>query len=246
MTERDRRSISQHEHQLTIGPSNVQWNGSALVVDIDERGGPPWFGSIRGRIILTPLLLYPYELALTEDSSHIWRPFAPIARIRTELEAPGWNWEGHGYFDANFGDRALEDDFDYWTWSRYPTNAGAAVFYDAIRRDGSTLKASIQFGDNGEVAEVVPPPSVRLPRSFWALRRETRADHGHKPRQVMSMLDAPFYTRSLLRTHIFGSQTVGVHETLDLGRLRSKVIMPMLACRVPRVINWKSIRKQLP
>jgi carotenoid 1,2-hydratase len=32
----------------------------------------------------------------------------------------GHRWEGHGYFDANFGTRALEADFAYWTWGRFP------------------------------------------------------------------------------------------------------------------------------
>jgi carotenoid 1,2-hydratase len=52
------------------------------------------------------------------------------------------------------------------------------------------------------------------------VRRETRADAGLPPRQVKAMLDAPFYTRSVVRTQLRG-ESDGVHEALDLNRFRS-------------------------
>ena len=76
---------------------------------------------MRGRITLTPPALTDIELPLTADGAHVWRPFAPIARISVDLEAKGWQFDGHGYFDSNFGTRALEEDFSSWTWARYPT-----------------------------------------------------------------------------------------------------------------------------
>jgi len=78
-----------------------------------------------------------------------------------------------------------------------------------------------------------------LPRSLWAVARETRADTGYQPKQVKNMLDAPFYSRSAVKTKINGMETVGVHEALDLVRFRSPLIKPMLAVRVPRRANWK-------
>ena len=54
----------------------------------------------------------------------------------------------------------------------------------------------------------------------------------------MGMLDAPFYTRSMVQTVLDGARTVGVHEALDLRRFRSRLIKPMLACRVPRRAGW--------
>ena len=71
----------------------------------------PHAQKIKGRVIVTPSALTSVELPLTEDGAHIWRPFAPKADIRVELNRPGWTWHGHGYFDANFGTRALEADF---------------------------------------------------------------------------------------------------------------------------------------
>jgi carotenoid 1,2-hydratase len=76
-------------------------------------------------------------------------------------------------------------------------------------------------------------------RSLWAVKRETRADPGaSRPRQVKAMLEAPFYSRSMVETRIDGETTIGVHEALDLRRFRSTLIKPMLAVRVPRRPGW--------
>ena len=52
------------------------------------------------------------------------------------------------------------------------------------------------------------------------------------------MLDAPFYSRSVVQTTIDGERVEGVHEALDLNRYSSNLIKPMLAVRVPRRKNW--------
>jgi carotenoid 1,2-hydratase len=54
----------------------------------------------------------------------------------------------------------------------------------------------------------------------------------------MSMLDAPFYSRSVVETRLEGELTQGVHEALDLTRFRSPLLKPMLAVRVPRRSGW--------
>lgn len=77
-----------------------------------------------------------------------------------------------------------------------------------------------------------------MARSLWTVRRETRADTGFLPCQELAMLDAPFYTRSAVRTCIDGEQTVGVHEALDLRRYAQPLLKPMLAVRVPRRARW--------
>ena len=63
---------------------------------------------MRGKITLAAKSITNVELPLTPSGTHIWRPFAPTADIDVDLEAKGWQWSGHGYFDANFGTRALE------------------------------------------------------------------------------------------------------------------------------------------
>lgn len=237
MTERGRADLRQGARALEIGPSAMRWDGRQLTVDVNETAGLPRIGTLRGTVTLTPTAVTDVELALTSDGAHIWRPFAPVADINVALDAPGWSWVGHGYFDANFGTRALEADFGFWTWGRFPTETGALCFYDAERRDGSRLAQAVRFGGDGTAAAVAPPPAATLPRSGWAVRRETRSDPGSAPRQVMPMLDAPFYCRSAVAVTLDGRPSVGVHEALDLRRFRSPLLKPMLAVRVPR---WPS------
>jgi carotenoid 1,2-hydratase len=162
-----------------------------------------------------------------------------VAEIDVDLTGSGWQWSGHGYFDANFGTRALEEDFSYWTWGRFPTAGGAACFYDATRLDGTELAQAIRFDRTGKAEALPMPAKAPLRRSLWAVRRETRADPNYRPKQVLAMLDAPFYSRSAVRTQLDGEETVGVHEALDLRRFRSPLIKPMLAVRVPRRARWR-------
>lgn len=216
----------------------MHWNGSALAININEVSSLPLVSRVRGQIVLTPSALTSVELPLTIDGAHVWRPFAPTARIKVNLEAKGWQFDGHGYFDANFGTRSLETDFSYWTWGRFPTSNGATCFYDATRRDGTALDAAIAFDTDGRAKQIAAPPATPFRRTLWALRRETRADAGTTPRQIKPMLDAPFYSRSVVETRINGETVQGVHEALDLNRYRSPLLKPMLAVRVPRRANW--------
>ena len=238
MTDRGRGALRQTADALTVGPSQMRWENGALVIEIDEISSPPLISRVRGQIRLIPEAITGVEAMLTPDGAHIWRPFAPSARIEVDL-TQGHSWQGHGYFDANFGTAALEDDFNYWTWGRFPqAGGGATCFYDGVRRDGSTLALGLAFDKDGAAREITPPPVARLPRTAWALRRETRADAGFVPRQVMPMLDAPFYSRSQVRTRINGEVTTGVHEALDLRRFAQPLLKPMLAVRVPRRPGW--------
>ncbi|MEM0948330.1 MAG: carotenoid 1,2-hydratase [Pseudomonadota bacterium] len=237
MTDRGEAALRTTADTFQVGPSALHWRQGRLEIDVNELSAPPLPGRVKGRITLTPATVTGVELPLHPAGTHVWRPFAPSARIEVDLNR-GWQWTGHGYFDANFGTRALEDDFSYWTWGRFPTPGGATCFYDADRRDGSRLATGIHFSDTGEVREIDAPPRTRMARSLWTVRRETRADPGYNPRQVKAMLDAPFYSRSAVRTQIDGHETVGVHEALDLNRFASPLLKPMLALRVPRRPSW--------
>ncbi|MFO7806729.1 MAG: carotenoid 1,2-hydratase [Paracoccaceae bacterium] len=239
MTDRGRSALRQSADSLTIGPSAMHWTGSALVITLNEWAAPPIPGAVRGTITLTPTGVTEVELPLTTDRAHVWRPFAPTAAITVDLEAQGWQWDGHGYFDSNFGTRALEADFDTWTWARYPrADGGSACFYDADRRDGSRLAAAMAFDADGAARMIDAPPLTPFKRTGWRMDRATRADPGTTPRQIKPMLDAPFYNRAAVETTIEGETVQGVHEALDLRRYRSPLLKPMLACRVPRRTNW--------
>ena len=239
MTDRGERALRLSDDTFQVGPSSMHWTGSELVIDINEISSPPLISRVRGTITVRPDWLTTVELPLTIHGTHVWRPFAPSSDIEVNLEAPGWQWKGHGYFDANFGTSALEDDFSYWTWGRYPLSDGALCFYDATRRDGTDLGVGLKFYRSGDIQILRSPPKVGFKRSLWRVRRETRADAGYKPHQVQNMLDAPFYSRSAVRTQFAGEETVGVHEALDLNRFRSPWLKPMLAVRVPRRPGWR-------
>ncbi|MBC6407565.1 MAG: carotenoid 1,2-hydratase [Rhodobacteraceae bacterium] len=240
MTDRGHRALRQTASRLEVGPSAMRWCGDHLVIDINEISVLPIVSRVRGKIRVIPDAITTGELPLTPDDAHIWRPFAPSARIEVDIERPGWQWNGHGYFDANFGNRALEEDFSYWTWGRFPTQKGAACFYDAVRLNGSSLAAGVRFDAAGRAHAMDLPPKRKMRRSrLWAVARDTRADDGFKPHQVLNMLDAPFYSRSAVKTQIDGEETVGVHEALDLTRFRSPLLKPMLAVRVPRRAGWQ-------
>ena len=239
MTDRGRSALRQTEDTFTVGPSSLHWDGTSLTIDINEISAPPVISRVRGQIKLTPKAVTSKELLLTNDGAHVWRPFAPISDITVDLEADGWQWDGHGYFDSNFGTRALEEDFSFWTWGRYPTSDGAVCIYDAERRDGTTLDSAIGFSPDGNMAYTDAPPRTSFKRSLWQVRRETRADAGTMPRQVLPMLDAPFYSRSAVETTLNGERVTGVHEALDLNRFASPLLKPMLACRVPRRAKWR-------
>lgn len=217
----------------------MRWQDGRLIIDINEVSGLPLISRMRGRVTLTPQAITSVELPLKADGSHVWRPFAPSCDIDVALEAPGWKWSGHGYFDANFGTAALEDDFSFWTWGRYPTASGATCIYDAALRDGTELNCAFHFDKDGGAHVIDAPPRTPFKRSLWQIRRETRADPGTTPRQVMAMLDAPFYARSVVKTRLNGEDVIGVHEALDLDRYASALVKPMLAFRVPRRSNWR-------
>ncbi|WP_435138693.1 carotenoid 1,2-hydratase [Pseudopelagicola sp. nBUS_19] len=239
MTDRGSAALRQSKDCLQVGPSSMCWTGRDLVININEVSSLPLISRIRGQIILSPSSITKVELPLTMGGEHIWRPFAPIADISVQLEAEGWQFRGHGYFDSNFGTRPLEKDFNTWNWARYPTSNGATCFYDAKRCDETVLDTAINFEPDGSAQHVAAPPLTPIRRTLWALKRETRADHGTTPRQIKPMLDAPFYCRSVVETHINGEATQGVHEALDLRRYANPFVKPMLAVRVPRRTKWE-------
>ncbi|NNE53068.1 MAG: carotenoid 1,2-hydratase, partial [Sulfitobacter sp.] len=158
MTDRGVSALRTSTDTFTVGPSSLHWTGRELVIDIDEISSLPLISRMRGRITVTPSAITAVELPLTPDGAHIWRPFAPVSDIRVDLNASGWQFDGHGYFDSNFGTRPLEHDFSYWTWGRYPTAKGATCFYDATRRDGSSLETAVAFTRDGQASHTEAPP----------------------------------------------------------------------------------------
>ncbi|MEL6485716.1 MAG: hydroxyneurosporene dehydrogenase [Pseudomonadota bacterium] len=236
MTERPRDCVTRAERELTIGPSHIEWDGNALVIDIEERDTRlfnPIRRPVRGRVRVVPEALNPAAFALDGNENHIWHCMAPRARIEVEMEEPGLSWSGKGYFDHNRGSEALEEGFRVWHWSRAHMRRGAVVCYEGERADGSLFASAIRFKPDGTPEEAELPATAPLPRSKWQVERRTRSEIGlSKVRRTWE--DTPFYARSELASQLYGEQVVAVQESLDMRRFANPVVQFMLPYRMPR------------
>lgn len=233
MTERRRRTLRREADSLVIGPSRLDWDGATLVARVTELACPvPQ--PVRGVVRLTPRAIERVVYPLDGAGAHRWRPIAPCARISVDFEKPGLSWQGEAYFDHNEGDGPLADGFTSWNWSRAATRRGAMVFYHAKRRDGGSTELALSFAASGGVAAIEAPPPCPLPMSWWRIARETRSDGGTEARLIRSFEDTPFYARARIGATVDGEAVDGVHETVDLDRLRSPIVQAMLPFRMPR------------
>lgn len=234
MTERGRSAVDRSASNLSIGPSNMAWDGEALVVTIDETT-VPWRTRLSGRVRLWPDTLMRQSHPLDAQGLHLWRPIAPCARVEAQFSDPGLHWHGTGYLDSNRGQRPLEQDFTNWSWSRAALGQRrSAVLYDVRRRDGSELSLALAFDTQGGCRSFAPPPVVTLPATGWRMRRDTRSDAPVSTRVEQTLEDAPFYARSVLRTQLLGTSVPAIHESLSLQRWVRPVVQAMLPFRMPR------------
>jgi carotenoid 1,2-hydratase len=233
LTERRAGSLRRDRDTLCIGPSAVAWDGDALTIRIAETTVPVP-SRLRGTIRVHPAALTGHTEALDAAGRHRWSPIAPAGRVEVAMEQPALRWSGHAYLDSNTGDRPLEDDFIRWDWSRAELGDGAALLYDAIRRDGSALSLALRTDAAGRVTPFEAPPPAPLPPTFWRVQRATRADAGHAATVRRTLEDAPFYVRDVLATRLLGQDTVAMHESLSLDRFRNPVVQMMLPFRMPR------------
>lgn len=221
---------------LTIGPSSLEWDGTTLTIRIDEVTAPiP--SRLRGIVRLRPEALGDRAFTLDAAGRHRWQPIAACARAEVALDNPALRWSGPAYFDTNAGAAPLEEDFCTWDWCRAPLKRGTAVLYNVQRRDGTAQSLALRADPSGLVENAEPPPPADLPRTRWRVARPTRADAGHPPRIVQTLEDAPFYSRSVIATHLFGEPATAMHESLSLDRFRAPVVQAMLPFKVPRAFR---------
>ena len=233
MTERGAARLSRGTDHFTLGPSRLRWSEGALTIDIDETAAPlP--RRVRGQVRLRPLCQPERAFALDADGRHVWRPIAPAAHVEVELDAPALRWRGTGYFDANRGERPLEEDFASWHWSRSADESGARILYDGVRRDGTPFSLALDIGADGAVSPFAAPPASRLPGTFWRIDRRTRCDAGTAPQVLACLEDTPFYARSLIRSAVGRRAGAAFHESLSLDRFRHWLVQGMLPFRMPR------------
>jgi carotenoid 1,2-hydratase len=237
MTERNAAALAQSPDCLTIGPSSVRWEGDRAIIEIDEVTAP-FPQRVRGQITVHCDHVYDRASYLDARREHRWWPINPRARAEVRLNSPDLNWDGHAYFDSNDGDVPLEDSFDYWNWSRASlADGGAAILYDLELKGGGFRSLALRYGTDGKVEDFVSPDlMLKLPRTRWLVERQTRCEPPAKPEVVESWVDAPFYSRSVVSTHLLGESVTAVHESLDMRRFVSPAVQIMLPFKVPRVI----------
>ncbi len=232
MTERGAGALRRDAASLRIGPSGLHWDGTVLTADILETTVPVP-GRIRGRIKVYPQALATHEVLLDGAGLHRWSPIAPGARVEVEMQQPALRWQGTAYLDTNSGDTPLEEAFVGWDWSRAKVLGGTAVFYHGLRRTGERFGVALRYDGAGNAQDFVAPPEVELPRTFWRMKRVTRSEAGAEALQVLE--DAPFYSRSVLRSQLFGEPVTAVHESLSLDRFVNPVVQAMLPFKAPRM-----------
>jgi carotenoid 1,2-hydratase len=234
MTERGRAALWRDRTTLRIGPSQVRWDGDALVIDVEEKGAV-WPSPVRGRIRVIPQVLGKRRFRLDPQGRHIWEPLAPRSHVEVAFSDPDIAWAGQGYLDANHGSEPLEAGFADWQWSRAHLKGGdTAVIYEGKLCGGDDFGMALRIGNDGNAEVIEMPDPVVLPKTGWRIERLTRADPGHTARLRATWEDTPFYSRSAIATRMFGEDVVAVHESLSLDRFRSPVVQWMLPFRMPR------------
>ncbi len=232
MTERGARHCHRDETQFTIGPSQLRWDGQALVIDIDEVA-LPLPRRIRGTIKVHPQQLFNFSTALHPSGLHRWGPLAPSARIEVDLQQPGQRWSGLAYLDSNEGDEPMAGACTEWDWSRTPLPDGStAVLYDVDPGRPQARLLALRFFKDGRIEPFEAPGHQRLAKTAWRIDRRMRSDG---PVSVAQQLeDTPFYQRAVLKSQLLGAEVESFHETLNVPRLVSPVVQAMLPWRMPR------------
>jgi carotenoid 1,2-hydratase len=233
MTERGKRSLSRSANRFRVGPSHLRWRDGQLEIHVEERSAP-FARSVRGRITLAPNFINARDFELDAGGLHKWQPIAPAARISVRMSSPALSWEGKGYFDTNSGERALEDDFDHWNWSRCGKKNGTSITYAVTEKGGAERSLALQFTPTGSLERIPVPPEHTLPGTGWKVGRPCRA--ANAPSVARTLEDTPFYSRSLLQSGDVPDGPLTMHESLDLRRFRSGWVRFLLPFRMPRVL----------
>jgi carotenoid 1,2-hydratase len=150
-----------------------------------------------------------------------------------ELDHPKLKWSGSAYLDSNAGQQPIEDAFASWHWSRAALRDGTAVLYDVSRRGDENLSLALRIDRSGRIEEFPVPPLAGLKASRWGITRATRSANATAA-VTQTLLDSPFYARSLVSSSLLGQQTLAVHESLSLDRFRSAWVQALLPFRMPR------------
>ncbi len=228
MTERGRDAVDRDATRFAVGPSQLVWRDGSLVIDINERSSP-FARPVHGRVVVTPDYLNATAFHLDAAGRHVWQPLAPSARIEVDIDRPGRSWQGHAYIDTNAGERALEDDFVRWNWSRSQRGPVTHITYAVTNHEGAERGTAVDFERNGEMTTHMTPEALRLPTTAWGIERPARSRVALNV--VQTLENTPFYARSLLTTE---NSTPVMHESLALDRFQTRWVRFLLPFRMPR------------
>ncbi len=231
-TERGAGDLERSVERLAVGPSELRYEGESLVADVHEVT-VPWPRRLVGTVRLTPSARQPLQFPLDPAGRHHWWPAAPSARVDIDFSYPSLRWQGHGYFDSNWGEEPLEAGFTRWHWARQSEPDGAvSVRYEAWPRQGKVQQIGRRFADDGSSADIDVGQSIKLPPTLvWRMPRPARGEQGLAVARTLE--DTPFYSRSVLSSDGSG-QWDTVHESLDLDRFASRWVQFLLPFRMPR------------
>ena len=244
-TEFSSEEITRNASEFVLGDSRLHRDESGLTIDLNART-KPFFQRmnthVRGRIRLKPSAPYERIVSLDANQRHRWIGLAPRARVQVELQEPNLTFSGSAYHDANQGLEPLENAFRYWNWSRAELSQGTLVLYDTMETDGSYKESARLYQPDGGIVDVDVDQQCHLKSGAWGIKRRTRADQGSHARIEKTLVDAPFYTRSLMRTRLLGESSIAVHETVDLQRFQA----PWVRFLLPWKIRQSSLSKRGP
>ncbi len=233
MTERSKSQLSRSRDHFSVGPSSMTFDERGLTIEIDEKAFP-LIAPVRGTIRLIPTCLPATRFYLDDDGKHVWQPLAPAAHIEVNMRQPSLSWSGTAYFDHNCGQEPIENGFAEWDWSRSDAGQSGIVLYDTLPRHGGSRHLAVRFNPDGRIEDFEPPPQQKLSTSLWRMKRQTRSEGPQTARVVRTFEDAPFYSRSMIESRLFGQNLLGVHESLSLNRFCNPVVQAMLPFRMPR------------
>lgn len=217
---------------LVLGRNRITRDDRGVEIAIDERTAP-WGRALRGRVRLVPQRWMDRSFALDVDGRHAWWPVAPRATIEVELSAPELSFRGRGYHDSNAGSEPLERAIQGWAWSRSTDDVATVLHYDVTGRDGVERRIGLRYGDDGGVVATDPGPRVGLDASRWGLPRVLATTASTDAAVRRTLVDAPFYARSLVAT----PTALAMHETVDLVRFARPSTQLMLPFRI-RGVGW--------
>lgn len=237
LDERPIGARAREENSVSIGRSQLGWEGDRLVATLDESTTPltPISRPIRGKIVLHPEVQTGLSLQIDQHGQHRWWPVAPLARIEVDLPQPGVRFSGHGYYDANAGAVPVESTFDRWSWSRARAADGAIMTYDVADTTGAARTLAFRVSSRGEVEDIGPVWSTSLRPTLWGLSRTACVDFGERGTVARSLEDGPFYSRALIETRLDGQRVQAMHESLAAHRLRQRWVQSLVKYRMRTV-----------